>query len=159
VVPDPARKLPGRGVWVSLARAKVAEAMRKRLFNKGFDADIKDDPALAETTGEALRRAALGLLGMAKKAGALVAGTTKVTELLQQGRARLLIHARDAAADGRRKLDRLGGAKTEIIGCFSGAEMDLALGRENVIHAAVEQGGLAEKLLTAARRVERYEAQ
>jgi predicted RNA-binding protein YlxR (DUF448 family)/ribosomal protein L30E len=159
VVPDPARKLPGRGVWVSLARAKVAEAARKRLFNKGFDADIKDDPGLAERTAEALRRAALGLLGMAKKAGALVTGNAKVAAVLGQGKARLLIHAREAAEDGRRKLDRLAGAKTEIIGCFSGAEMDLALGRENVIHAAVTAGGLAEKLLIAARRVERYEAQ
>ena len=36
VVPDLARKLPGRGVWVSLTRDKVADAAAKGLFARGL---------------------------------------------------------------------------------------------------------------------------
>jgi predicted RNA-binding protein YlxR (DUF448 family) len=157
-VPDPARKLPGRGVWVTLARSRVAEAAHKNLFARGFDANMRAEPGLAETTGQALRRAALGYLSLAKKAGQLVTGTAKVAGALRGGHVRILLHAREAAQDGRRKLDRLAGPGTEIVGSFATAEMDLALGRKNVIHAAVMTGGLAEKLLAAARRAEMYEA-
>jgi hypothetical protein len=158
VIPDPARKLPGRGVWVSLARSRVAEAVRRNLFPRAFDADIRADQALVDMTGHALKQAALGYLSLTKKAGALMAGSTKVAEALSKGGVRVLLHAREAAEDGRRRLDRLTGPGTEILTCFSGAEMDLALGRENVIHAAVTKGGLAEALLGAARRAELYEA-
>jgi hypothetical protein len=158
VVPDVARKLPGRGVWVSLSRGKVAEAVRKKLFGRGFDANVAVEETLAETTGQALRRRALGYLSLARKGGGLVSGTAKVEKLLERGGARVLLHARESAAGGREKLDRLAGPETVVLTCFASAEMDLALGRENVIHAAIIKGGLAEKLLSAARRVERYEA-
>jgi uncharacterized protein len=37
LVPDLRRKLPGRGVWVTASSAIVAEAERKRLFQKQFE--------------------------------------------------------------------------------------------------------------------------
>src|SRR5439155_16522258 len=36
VVPDIDRKLPGRGVWVSLSRERVAEAVRRKAFSRGL---------------------------------------------------------------------------------------------------------------------------
>jgi uncharacterized protein len=158
VVPDVGRKLPGRGVWVSLSRSRVAEAVRRKQFARGFDANVEVDDGLAEVTGQALRRQALGYLSLARKGGTLVSGATKVEKVLERGEARVLVHASEAAEHGREKLDRLAGPETAIVTCLTSAEMDLALGRENVIHAAIIKGGLAEKLLAAARRVERYEA-
>jgi uncharacterized protein len=157
-VPDLARKLPGRGVWVSLDRDKVAEAVRKNLFSKGFAAETKAAIDLAERIGTMLRQSALSYVSLAKKAGEAVAGFGKVEEMLGKGKARVLLHAVEAASDGCRKLDGAAAPEVEKIGLFHVDELDLAFGRSNVIHAAVTKGGLAEKLLAAIRRIEIYDA-
>ena len=102
-------------------------------------------------------QSAIGYLKLANKAGALVAGSAKVEDLIASGKARLLIHACDAAPQGERKLAAMAGPKTATVRLFTSEEMSLALGRPNVIHAAVIGGGIAEKLLSAARRAEAYE--
>ena len=155
VVPDTERKLPGRGVWVSASRGLVAEAVRRKAFARGLG-ESKLDPHLADGVASLLRKAALGYLSLAKKAGALVTGNAKVMELLAAGKARLLLHAREAAPDGERKLQAMAGPGTAVVRLFTSDEMSLALGRPNVIHAAAIGGGIAERLLSAARRAEAY---
>ena len=157
VVPDINRKLPGRGVWVGLSKARVAEAVKRRAFGRGLG-EVAAGTDLPEQVGGLLRKAALSYISLAKKAGEAVAGAAKVEEMVASGRARLVIHAREAAQNGRQKIDTLSGSSVETLGLFTSSELDLAFGRTNVIHAAVARGGLAEKLLQAARRVEAYEA-
>jgi len=157
VVPDLNRKLPGRGVWVSLSRARVAEAIKRRAFNRGLG-EVQAGTDLPDQVGGLLRKAALSYISLAKKAGEAVAGAAKVEEMVASGRARLVIHAREAAQNGRQKIDTLSGPSVETISLFTSTELDLAFGRANVIHAAVAKGGLAEKLLQAIRRAEAYEA-
>jgi hypothetical protein len=158
VVPDLARRLPGRGVWVSLDRERVAEAVRRNLFARGFATSTAAPADLPDRVGGLLRKAALSYLSLARKAGEAVAGSTKVAAMLTSGQARLIVHAREAADDGCRKLDRLAGPDVERVIHFEGRELDLAFGRSNVIHAAVAKGRLAETLLAAAGRSARYEA-
>ncbi len=158
-VPDLARKLPGRGVWVTANRAMVADAVKKNLFSKGFAEQTKAEPDLANSVALLLRRAALSYLSLAKKAGEAVAGFMKVEDLLGHGRADILIHAREAQPDGCRKLDRMAGESVLRVGLFTLDELDLAFGRSNVVHAAVTKGGLAGKLRAAVRRIEIYEAE
>jgi predicted RNA-binding protein YlxR (DUF448 family) len=158
-VPDLARKLPGRGVWVALNRDRVAEAVKKHLFSKGFSAETRAAAELPATVETLLRKAALAYFSLAKKAGEAVAGFDKVEDMLAKGRVRVLVHAAEAAMDGCRKLDRMAGPEVAKIGLFHVDELDLAFGRSNVIHAAVTRGGLAEKLLAAVRRIEIYGAQ
>jgi predicted RNA-binding protein YlxR (DUF448 family) len=156
-VPDLARKLPGRGVWVSLDRKILAEAVRKRLFSRGFAAETTIPPDLPDMVSQLLRQQALSLLSLAKKAGEAVSGFTKVEEMLGRGRAKLLFHGTDAALDGCRKLDKLAAPEVDRIVLFERRELDLAFGRPNVVHAAVAKGGLAEKLSAALRRIEMFE--
>lgn len=156
-VPDLARKLPGRGVWVSLSREAVAEAQRKKLLSRGFQAETTIPPDVADMVGRQLRQQALSLLSLAKKAGEAVSGFMKVEEMLGRGRAQLLFHGTEAQPDGCRKLDKLAAPKVERIVLFRISELDLAFGRSNVVHAAVAKGGLAEKLSAAVRRIEMYE--
>ena len=103
-----------------------------------------------------LRRDARELLSLANKAGLVVAGYEKTAPRWLPG-VPLLIAAADGAADGRRKLRAGKPPGCEIVDIFTSTELDLALGRANVIHAAVAKGGLAERLLNAARRVALYE--
>lgn len=156
-VPDLGRKLPGRGVWVSLDMKILAEAVRKKLFSRGFAAETTIPPDLPDMVARLLRQQALSLLSLAKKAGEAVAGFMKVEEMLGRGRAKLLFHGTDAALDGCRKLDKLAEPGVARIVLFERRELDLAFGRANVVHAAVAKGGLAEKLSVAVRRIEMFE--
>ena len=156
VVPDLARKLPGRGVWVTLERSKVAEAAAKGLFSRGFKAQSKAGEDLALRVGQLLRSQTVQHLSLGRKAGDAVTGFMKVEEALKRGPVRLLFHAAGSGEDGARKLNRLVGAKTAICGFLTPDDLDLAFGRANVVHAAVADGGLAGRLILHVARLARY---
>lgn len=161
VVADLRCVLPGRGVWVTANAMKVAQARNRNLFARGLKAKVEASADLEAKIALLLRRQALSALSLANKAGLVVAGHDKVDEMVAKGRARLLIEAADGAPNGlervRRKAVAVRPEGLNVISCFTSAELGLALGRTNVIHAAVAEGGLAEKLASEARRVQAYE--
>lgn len=157
VVPDLKRKLPGRGVWVSADREILTEALKRKLFSKGFGAEAKAGPELCDLVGTLLRKEMLSALSLARRAGLAISGYMKVEEALVKGNIRVVFHASDGSIDGRQKLDRKCATNTVIWDIFSSGDLDLAFGRSNVIHAAVANGGLAEKLLDYARKIAQYE--
>jgi predicted RNA-binding protein YlxR (DUF448 family) len=165
VVPDLKRKLPGRGLWISASRARVAEAVRRNQFSRGFRRNVRAAPTLASDTENLLVRSAIEALAMAAKASQVVAGFAKVEEALSGGKATALIHASDGAADGIRKLDAIVRQRRGNHGEFSGfpvltgltsAELDLALGRANVIHAALLAGPAGKTFLSRSQILVRY---
>ncbi len=156
--PDLQRKLPGRGVWVSLDRATVAEAGKRNLFSRGF-AEQTDVPAeLADMVGVLLRQQAVATLSLARKAGEALAGFVKVEDAMRKGPVQVLLHSPGAAVDGIRKLNRLAQPETVVSSDFLSDDLDLAFGRTNVVHAAVAKGGLADKLVFHMRRMTAYDA-
>lgn len=159
VVPDIRRRLPGRGVWVTAHRRTVDEAARKGLFARALKARATAPADLAEQVAGRLKDAALGALGLERKAGRLKLGFTDVEALLRQGDAALVIHAAEAKPDGVRKLDQAahsGGRRPATCRAFTLAELGLALGRENVIHAALERARGGEAAAERCRAYERY---
>jgi uncharacterized protein len=165
VVPDLKRKLPGRGLWITASRARVAEAVRRSQFSRGFKRDVRAAQTLASDTENLLVRSAIEALAMAAKAGQVVSGFAKVEEALAGGQATALIHASDGAADGIRKLDAIvrqrGGNHGEslifpILTELTSAELDLALGRANVIHAALLAGPAGKTFLSRSQILVRY---
>ncbi len=158
VVPDVAAKLPGRGLWVEATRAAIGTAVDKKLFARAAKAQVKATADLADRAEKALLARMLGDLGLARRAGALVMGFDNVLRALDGPKAppSLLIEASDGAKDGKRKLYNAAHArelKPMVLECLTSAELGLALGRENVIHAAVQPGGLAERLTLDAERL------
>ena len=104
VVPDLKGKLPGRGAWVTPTAALLGEAVKRRLFTRAFKQEAVASPTLVQDVESALERDLLGALALANKAGAVTMGFFKVEAALAARRAAALIHAREAAQDGRRKL-------------------------------------------------------
>jgi predicted RNA-binding protein YlxR (DUF448 family) len=158
VVPDLRRKLPGRGVWVTADAEHVRTAERKRLFDRGFGEEVRVEPGLADRVAGLLREAALSALSLARKAGALVTGFAKVESALASGEVVALIHAAEAGGDGIAKLEsaarrRFGEAAADlpVIRIFEGGELDLAIGRTNVIHAALLAGPAGDNALSRVR--------
>jgi len=163
VVPDVKRKLPGRGLWVTATRSAIEAAVKRNVFARGFRRNVKAGPDLATRTEELLERAALDALAMAGKAGAVVAGYAKVEAAIERGDVLALIHARDGAADGRRKLEAIlhrsseaGGREIAVIDAFSGEQLNLALNRPNVVHAALLAGPGSETFLARVTRLMRF---
>ena len=165
VVPDLKRKLPGRGLWITASRARVAEAVLRNQFSRGFKRDVRAAQTLPSDTEKLLVRSAIEALAMAAKAGQVVSGFAKVEEALAGGQATALIHASDGAADGIRKLDAIvrqrGGNHGEslifpIVTELTSSELDLALGRANVIHAALLAGPAGKTFLSRSQILVRY---
>jgi hypothetical protein len=157
VVPDVAAKLPGRGLWVEATRAAIAKAVEKKLFSRAAKAQVTATADLSERAEKALVTRMLGDLGIARRSGALVLGFDNVLRALEGPKPpKLLLEAFDGAADGKRKLyaaaHRLE-LKCVVIESLTSAELGLALGRENVIHAAIQPGGFAERLTFDAERL------
>ena len=152
LVPDLAGDLPGRGMWVSAARATLELAVRRQVFARAARQSVKVPDDLIDRVAAQLARRALDLLGLARRAGQATAGFEKVREALAAGRVGVLLAASDGAADGRAKLRRMAPGLPLIEG-FSSVELSLALGRENVIHAALAPGKLASRFLAEAARL------
>ena len=156
VVPDLARKLPGRGVWVAADRVSVDLAAKRGLFSRSAKARLSAPANLADQVEALLRRRVLDGLGMAKRAGELVSGFEKVAAALSAGRAAWLVEASDGAADGRRKIlavARKSPLAAKVMGVYAAEELGLALGRENVIHTAFLAGRGADRWTFEVQRL------
>jgi predicted RNA-binding protein YlxR (DUF448 family) len=165
VVPDIRRKLPGRGVWTSLSADAVRRAAAKGAFARAFRTRAEARSDLADAVDALLERDALQSLSMANKAGLVVAGAYKVDSAIEGGGLAALIQACDGAADGAAKREqalrsRLGEAAgaVERINLFSSGQLDLALGKANVIHAALKSGAATSAFLARADRLRRFRA-
>ena len=165
VVPDLKRRLPGRGVWLTCDRDTLETAAQKGHFARAFKSPVTVAPDLSERVDKLLAQAALSRLSLANKAGAVVAGFTKVEQAIASGRAIGLLHAEDGSDDGCRKLDakyksanEKAGRINKIARCFNVDELSLALGRSNVVHAAVIDEQSSSGLFETVGRLETYRA-
>lgn len=163
IVPDLNRKLPGRGAWVSLDRTLVEQAVRRNLFARAFTGPVVVSRSLPDLVSDRLSQAVVGALAMANKAGLVVTGFAKVDAAIRNGEAALLLHVRDAAEDGKRKLRsansatvQLGGPETETFEQLESADMERALGNANIVHVAVKHGGAADSLRRKLVRLNSY---
>ncbi len=163
VVPDIKRSLPGRGCWVAAERLHIETAAAKNLFARAFKAKVNVPADLGAMVDALLARHALGMLGMARKAGAVVFGATKVEASVRSGLALCVLHANEASQDGIRKISQarravvhLGGPAIAAYKLFPEADLSLALGGTNVIHAAVLAGDAGKAVLKRMVALDRY---
>ena len=156
VVPDLARKLPGRGLWVAADRASLEAAIKKNLFARAAKAPLKPAADLPDLVENLLVRRCLDQLGLARREGVLISGFEKCAAAIRSGRAAWLIEAADGSADGRGKLlalSRHASPAPEICGAFSADDLSLALGLENAIHAVLLAGGRADRWTIEVERL------
>jgi len=85
----------------------------------------------------------------------VVTGFEKVRSAVASGRAAVLIAASDGAPGGRDKLRGMARA-APLAQSLTVSELSLALGRENVVHAALNPGGLAQRFVTENSRLQGF---
>jgi hypothetical protein len=160
VHPDLGAKAPGRGAWITPDRRLIEAAVAKgklrgallRAF-KGAAISVPDD--LAERIADGLQRRALDRLGLELRTGNLMLGSDRILDKIRAGRVHLLLHANDASVDGRGKLDqklRVSEVGESVVLPVGRAELSVALGRENVVHAALCDRAAATRAAAAISR-------
>jgi predicted RNA-binding protein YlxR (DUF448 family) len=161
VAPDVRARAPGRGAWIGVARAELDEANAKGKLKPALQRAFKTSevtvpPDLGERTEQALRQTALDRLGMEARSGKLINGSDRIEQAARSGKVHMLIHAADAGADGNRSLDqawRVGGGEQEgVIFPEPRTILSMALGRENVVHAALTDPAAASRVRHALAR-------
>jgi len=157
---------------VTANKDRVAEASRRKAFARAFKKEVAVPADLADEVDALLRKDALQALSLANKAGAVTSGFEKTRSALEKGEVLILIEASDGSPEGRRKLVgllRCGAGSSavsigdaavdgpEIIASFTSTELDLALGRPHVIHAALLRAPVGDFALARCLRLHRFE--
>lgn len=156
VVPDLARKLPGRGMWVEANRASIDAAVKKNLFARSAKMPLKPAPDLSDLVEGLIFKRCLQQLGLARREGVLISGFEKTAASIRGGRAAWIIEAQDGSADGRGKILALAkhaSPAPQICGVFGADDLSLALGLENAIHGVLLKGGRAERWTLEVERL------
>jgi len=163
LVPDLARRLPGRGVWVGATRALVSAAVQRKAFSRSLKQAVAVSDDLPDLIERLMTKRLAEAVSLANKAGLLVSGYARVEEMIEKGRAVVLLQASDGSAGGAAKLERKFSALCDperaeqaIVKELTGPELDLAIGRSNVVHAAASEGGASRRILQEAARLRRY---
>jgi predicted RNA-binding protein YlxR (DUF448 family) len=152
IVPDVQGKLPGRGIYVAANRAALEKTISKRLFSRGAKMPVTVPDNLLQEVERLLLRRVVELISLQRKAGKAVAGYEKVKAWLQMEEAEVLIQALDGSGRGKSKLStpHFG----SYIGCLTADELGLAFGRQTVIHGALASGGLTQRVVEEAKRLQ-----
>lgn len=164
LLPDVQEKAPGRGMWVSLNRQMLEAALKSGKLAKAACHNFSLKPkalSIAEDLGERIDKVlsaqVLRLLGLERGAGKLSLGFEKVRAECQSGRAHMLFIASDAGADAMQKIKGMAALNDiPLVRIFDRTELSLALGRENVVHAALKLGGVTKSLPLALERLSRF---
>ena len=165
VAPDVRAKAPGRGAWIGVDRETLEAAQAKgklkgalaRAFKTG---DVSAPADLGARIEAALAQAALDRLGLESRSGKLVLGSEKIDAAARKGQVVQLLHADDASAEGRRRLDQAwrvgrdeeGSGRQGLVLPVGRTILSLALGRENVVHIAIVDRAAAARVMHAVER-------
>lgn len=165
VLPDVLARAPGRGAWIAPDRAALETAIAKGRLRSALSRAFKtsaiavpDD--LPDQIEAALKQRCLERLGLESRSGNLIFGHDRIADAIAAGRVRLLVIAEDAAEDGvgklARKLKAVSPAAETIRLPVDRMELSLALGRENVVCAALVDRAAADRVASALSRWRAY---
>jgi uncharacterized protein len=164
VAPDVRGRAPGRGAWIGVDRATLetaaAKGKLKAALARAFKGAVAVPGDLAARIEAALARNALDRLGLEARAGTLLTGSDRIEDAARAGRVALLLHADDAAEDGRRRLDQAwrvgrGAEGSPLAGLVLAADrtiLSASLGRDNVVHIALTDPAAARRVREAVDR-------
>lgn len=142
---DAAEKLPGRGMWLRADYQTLKNAVEKRIFFKAAKGTVNIPADLVMQVEMQLKNRVLSLLGLARKAGALVFGYEGVKKALTAREAALAFEATDSSERERDKLYHYE-HELKIYDVFTREELGRVAGMDAVAHMAVLHGKVAKEL-------------
>jgi predicted RNA-binding protein YlxR (DUF448 family) len=155
LVHDITGKLPGRGMYLALDKNLLTEAIERKSFSRSSKRAVYVSEGFESLVESQLEERVLQALSLARKAGQALCGFDKCMEATRAEDVLCMLHARDAASDGVRKLTPM---KSDGNPCFSSTlyftrdALSRVMGAENVVHVAVLEGQAGQFFLTQLRR-------
>ncbi len=109
IVVDYRHRLPGRGAYTCIDRACISRALMQGGFARAFRSQLPvvEPETFFVDVANAISHRAQGLLGIARKAGNVVSGTSQLLSAFGRGEIRFLLVAEDAAEGSADKMIRL----------------------------------------------------
>jgi len=157
---DLAEKLPGRGYWLTADPAVLAQAIRKRVFDRAARRSVTMPEDLPSLVAHALRRRYADSLGLAMRGGAVTLGFERIAAALPASGNAVLLRASDGGSNDFTRLQRLAPAGLTIHRALSGAELAAALGKTGSLATAlIAPGKLASRLVRDHRRLAAFAPQ
>ncbi|RCL00259.1 MAG: hypothetical protein JSC188_000980 [Candidatus Tokpelaia sp. JSC188] len=163
LVPDLKGNLPGRGAWLLTSRRLIEEAIRRKAFARSLKKDVRIADDMLHVLDYLLKKAALESLSLARRGGGIITGALKIATAIRAGEVKMILHAKEAAKDGKRKIVQAIHAtrkqrvkKLSVLTLFTSEEMSLAFGDDNVVHVAVIKSLAADGFTKRVRRLMAY---
>ncbi len=155
VIPDPQRRLPGRGVYLCYRSDCLVQAVRRGQFERGFRQPVKavDLEAMHAQLLQQLQEQLQGLLSLARKAGQLLAGAGPLQERLGHEPFAVLVVAGDIS-EGRaaKLLHKARACGVDTIGYLTKEELGQLVGKGESSALGLRPGGLAKSFKQAFER-------
>lgn len=151
LVPDPAGRLPGRGLWLKAQDEALRKALKTGAFAKAARGAVQLPDDLHGMILRMLRSRIRDFLGFARRGGEAVAGREAVLDWLRTRPVAMLMQASDGSPAERERL--LGNREIPVYTPLTGEELGAVFGRERAVHVAVLPGKLAAALQAEAARL------
>lgn len=149
---DLGARLPGRGLWLSADKQSLETACHKKAFSRAARVKVVVPHDIGAEVERLLARRCLDLIGLARRAGAVVSGYEKTRAWLTNHEAGVLLAAADSAAPEKARLRGLTWG-TFCVDNLTAAELGHVFGCVRAVHGAMERGPLASRLIREARRL------
>lgn len=136
ILADVDARLPGRGFWLCADRDMINTAAARNAFSRAAKASVSVPSDLADQVERVLAKRCLDRIGLARRAGELVAGFERVKAWLGSLKGDSHEGVLLTAFDGRDQIQARAPGLLRI-DLFSADELGGALGRERTVHAVV----------------------
>lgn len=150
LVPDVAGTLPGRGIWVTAQRHAVEMAIARKAFARAARAPVLIEPGLADRVEAALLRRLIDWLGLARRAGAAIAGFEKTNIAYTRGTLVLVVEAVDASRGGS---ERMAGPEIPRATILTRDELAYVFARDTLVHVGIVDASWAKRIAAEAARL------
>lgn len=143
-------KLPGRGAYTCFSPECLQKALKRGQFRRAFRMDFRppDADALTEDLRRQVAGRAAGLIGMARKSGALILGSNQVLDsVARREPLAFVLRAEDMSTGIATKVE--GSTQkngTRLYTKFSKDKLGKMLGRDEVSVVGLRQSALADSL-------------
>ena len=152
VVTDFSRRLPGRGIWLLPVPEMLVHRQLVKRLAYAARRGVSIAPDFAERLEIGLAARCVEAIGLARRAGHAVAGAVRVAKFCASRPGGMICCSFDAGSTARQRAEAL--AKGRILStALSGRELGRAFGCERMVHAAVAQGPLCERMRLECNRL------
>lgn len=149
VIPDLKGKLPGRGCYTCISVDCIEKAVERKQFHRAFkgrNAPVEKS-ALVASVIQSQRDRVLNLIGMTRKAGLVVTGSSLVLTGMPKGAFDLVLQAEDmAGGTGRKIVDAARKNDIDLVVFLDRDQLGRAVGKDWRSVLGFKPGGLTEAL-------------